>query len=252
MLTFLMEPRSLFYNGEVRILGGSDSISPEVLNRCMTRMSNWVHLSTCVLRSEFPNFEILQAFGIFTLREAKVKCRVDGQQGRQVCDWAGRISNLFGLNKEHFIAEYEDHKPMAQRFYDNGGVTTMQAWALAVQGTQKSKRCREIHPATALIPALARFGAYGGSTSGVERLFAATHRASGLYRADLSEDVIDDELHLLCDMDDKENDGLALDAQRVWATFYGKARETAQRAPRIDAGIPKVATTFKDRDGHLN
>jgi len=115
-------------------------------------------------------------------------------------------------------------------------MSTFDAWARAVAMTQRDKRKREIHPAQSLIAVLARFGAYGGSTSGVERLFSTSHRSSGICRADLSEACIDDELQLMCDVNEKETSILVEEARRIWVKIYGAERQTTARPPRLDVG----------------
>ncbi len=182
ILVFLLEqPRTLFVNGAPRKLGGADRISPGLLDRAVQRLVAWVRLSKEVLRAEFPHFEVLQAFAAVDLRPAsrlyKEKNVGDGERQRVV--HLERLSKFLGLEFHQLKAELEDHRPIAQRFFDSGNVTIMDAWASAVTSTQENNRKRHQHPAKALSELLMRYAAYGGSTSGVERLFSTSHRSSG-------------------------------------------------------------------------
>ena len=77
-----------------------------------------------------------------------------------------------------------------------------------------------------------RMCAWGWSTSGVERIFSMAHCASRLTRADLSDELADDEVQILsCDGDDLE---IAAAARDVWGQRCGVTRRTHHR--RADAG----------------
>ncbi len=251
MLNFLQRPRQLFYKNSVKVLGGPGKVSADLLDRCMARMANWTRLAKCVLRAEFPNFELLQAFGILCLHGSKTLRHADEnaqERDAEQEEYLSRFCNLLGLDKDELVCEMEDHKPIAQRLYaTGGGMTTMGAWASAVAMTQRDARSRRGHPVAALREVLARFGAYGGSTSGVERLFASSHRAAGAFRADLSESLINDELQLLCDVDPKGDEELVRGARTVWIQVYGAARDTRNRATRLDANKKRACTKIRGK-----
>ena len=239
MVRFLSEPRTLFYNNEVRVLGGCE-LTNAIANN-LERMKNWVHLAKSVIRAEFPSFEILQSFSVLHMKSSKLHGAADdADASKHIANSLGRFAKLLGLSRDHLIAEYADHKPIAQRIFAQGGMDTFGAWKKALLQTSKTKRCREAHPSASLRAVLIRFAVYGGSTSGVERLFASSHQSAGMSRADLSESMIDDELHLLCDVDESENPSLCKDAQRIWHLVYDTARVTHSRALRLDAGCPKA------------
>ena len=246
ILNFLKQPRTIFYNGSAKVIGGPTRITAAILERCMTRLGAWVMLATTVLRAEFPGFEVLQAFGCLSLGNTRRPCSKHPQ------DWhedLQRLSNFCNVKTDDVVGEYEDHKPIANKFYNQGGMTTLEAWAKAVEATQSSKRRREGHPSKSLREILYRFGAYGGSTSGVERLFASTCRAAGILRADLSEGLVNDEVQLMTDVDPKLDETLAKGARTIWAKVCGPSRTAgAQRAERLDAGKSR---NFKTIGGKL-
>ena len=64
MLSVLKHPIMIPGAG-VQVLGRSDGVAPAVLQRCLARMANWVASVVHTLRAEFPDFETLQAWGVF-------------------------------------------------------------------------------------------------------------------------------------------------------------------------------------------
>ena len=60
-------PLVFFVDGAPRQLGGAQSVTVEIVKRCLGRMSSWVRMATTVLESEFPNFRVLSAMSIFSV-----------------------------------------------------------------------------------------------------------------------------------------------------------------------------------------
>ena len=92
--------------------------------------------------------------------------------------------------------------------------------------------------AAALVQVLMRYAGWGGSTSGVERLFARQAAQAPPQRAACDEHVIDDDLALLSS-DPKDDAEAIKHARRLWARMYGSVR--CVRHPRRDIGIAKGA-----------
>ena len=53
---------------QFRSVGGSDALSPQMVNDCFNRMASWVALAHEALKAEWPTFEAIQAFSVFQLR----------------------------------------------------------------------------------------------------------------------------------------------------------------------------------------
>ena len=102
--------------------------------------------------------------------------------------------------------------------------------------TQSGTRRRARHPVDNLRRLLFRFWCIWGSTSGVERLFAASKGSAGVFRADLSHELINDELQLLSDKDGKNEKEIVEKAQEIWSQLYRIARGTTNRPSRLHAG----------------
>ena len=87
-----------------------------------------------------------------------------------------------------------------------------------------------------------RLGGYGGSTSGVERLFAKGYVVSGFCRTELTEDHVNDELDLVDGGLDGEEDLVVIGAQHLWMRVY-KGNRSGDRAKRVDTGVPRNSQT---------
>ena len=70
-LHMLCDQRVVALPSGVKVFGGH--MEPDVISRCMARMSNWVSLTLQSLRAEFPAFELAQAFKVFRLKTSTGK-----------------------------------------------------------------------------------------------------------------------------------------------------------------------------------
>ena len=71
MIDFLSEPRVLpLRGGKTKRIGRIGGPSPEVVLRALARLRCWVALAICVVKAEFPSWDILQAFSIFRLSDS--------------------------------------------------------------------------------------------------------------------------------------------------------------------------------------
>ena len=243
VLGCLKQRRTLFLTDRARSLGGPQAVTAGILARCMERIRCWVSLAHSVVRAEFPNFEILQAFAIFELAGSRPAADDILANIKQVKAWTERFCKLLSLNYENLVVEFEEHQPIAKRIYDVGGFTSFEAWAEAVRTTQSDKRRRARYPVDNLRCLLFRFGAYAGSTSGVERLFAACKGSAGVFRADLGHQLINDELQLLSDIDKKNDKQMIEKAMEIWSQIYHAARDSSNRPLRLHAGKRLVGGT---------
>jgi hypothetical protein len=198
MLRLLRKPRVLrLRGGEVKTLGGMGRPSQVIIDKCMQRMQNWMHLARQVTRAEFPNFDCLGAFALFRLDPKSS----GATQSQTDCtdEFCQRLAKVANVDWAELKAQVEDHRPYALQTQQSTNCSVSEAWKASIDASQRTRVMRERHPADALRRVLWRFGAYGGSTSGVERVFAMGKSASGINRTDLQDCCINDDLLLLCD-----------------------------------------------------
>lgn len=240
MLRNLARPRTVFVGTNAhptpKTVGGPGKVTKQIVDRVLQRMGNWVALAESVVQAEFPKFDVLNSFSIFNLETGKIgkACR-----GDEVDVDVSRLAQLCGVDKGEMQKQYEDLYPIALRMSKSQTCTTLEAWRQAVQAVQRSPKTKVSHPVDAVLPALMRLGAYGGSTSGVERLFSKAHATQNIARSDLPDELVRDELDIICDIDRTEDAEQVKAAMDMWLQVYKTSRK--QEAERIDAGVPKAA-----------
>jgi len=139
MIKFLSKPHVYTIKGKVKSIGSLHGVPQAVYDRCLSRMKTWHRLGLSVLGTEFPTFEIWSAFSIFKLRSTM------GVGG----DAFERLATAFGVDRAFLKSQYEDHYSLAQVIKNNQGVSTGEAWQLAVAKSARSDQ-RDRHPTGAL------------------------------------------------------------------------------------------------------
>ena len=114
-------------------------------------------------------------------------------------------------------------------------VGILEAWSEAVVFTEAKAG---IQPAWELRQVLIRFGAWGGSTSGVESTFAEARTASGDKQKSAYDILFFDMLVLVADKQEASIKDLCARARTIYVSIYGAAR-TDIRPLRVDCGKPK-------------
>jgi hypothetical protein len=115
-------------------------------------------------------------------------------------------------------------------------LTTLDAWKAALDHLCASRKaCTN---SAALASVLARYAAWAGSTSGVERNFSMYRWAVEGRRAWVDDNLENDELKIICDHNAAEEDEVSRLAQHVWHDAGWLAPRSAYRS-RIDKGIKR-------------
>ena len=130
---------------------------------CSEDVQAWYVLTVKVVHAEFPEWEAMQAFGIFNLSEQNtVTSTTVSDKWRE--EAIQRLAQVFKQVPEKLRAQIHDHFPLAQRMHVEQQCNTFQAWKLALERTQSRTSTSACHPADALLPVL-----LGGSL--VQELF---------------------------------------------------------------------------------
>ena len=204
MLAVLEKQRLLFIDRKAKRIGGIRMLP--IVTRCLGRLSKWVQLAREVLRAEFPQFEIVQAFGALRLqsrserrRDLAAQPHTESERLKQV-DQLTKIAQLLGLDANMLAAQFFDNLPTAQFVFDDKGCESVTAWCEAVNATDRSnrkKRSADLTGTGALRAVLIRALAWGPSTSGVERCFGVIRRTHTKYRNRMEENFVRDERAVL-------------------------------------------------------
>ena len=226
MLESLKTARTIFVDAKPKMLGGPMQVKPQMLDRCFQVMSNWVELARHTVRADMPEFEMLQLFRAF---------RLTGVTTDDMAANLTTLGKLFKLNTANLMAQFHDYRPMAKKWADQG-METEDAWRRALADVRARPRALSVHPYHDLSQILARYVAWGGSTTGIERVFSKANMVSHSARGDVSEHRLSDEVLLLqpCPHDDD----VCILAQEEWARMSGPPR-TSTISQRLHKGLPQ-------------
>ncbi len=231
----------------MKSIGDPRGVSHDTQVPCLNRMHCWVRLAAEVLRTDFPSYELMQAYSVFN-----VGLRSPGRQSADVVateeENLERIASSLALDKEVLVAQFRHNLPIADRLKKSEQCSNGEAWRLALATTQYRKSVAERFPVGELLPALRRYRASGISTSGIEQNFSKAVRSineqqlSGM--GESSEAVM---VKIILDFQEEERDTVIELARRTWAGVYGKPRG---RITKLDvrAGRPQPKKTGTERE----
>ena len=207
--------------GRFKRIGGALSIDSAMLDRCFARMAGWVHLAGLSIKAEFPDWELLAAFGAMNLSPLPSQAEIDTS--------LRRLSSVFGLSYVHLKSEFEDFQRFAIDVYHRQSakepLSCYRAWAHSVQRMAGARDRRSVHPSTNLLPLLARYGAFcGATTSGVERTFKDFCKQANGERGAVNNDMVNCELKLRSEVLPGDVPRLVTAARDIWQECFGAAR----------------------------
>jgi hypothetical protein len=238
MLRTLKENLVVQVDGSAKNLGSPGGVPRELLSRIEGRMTAWVKISHKIMEAEFPSFEAVQAFKVFHLapfkKDRKSLGRLHVSDGH--LESLARLGQLLDVDVEKLRDDYTRFLPLALAEVSNRDVSNFEAWQSALT---KPRRNRDKDNAgAALRQVMIRYGAWGFSTSGVERTFSDAQRLAGLNRADMSDSLTADEILLVnSTLTAAEMTQVLVDAQAQWAVVYGDARQGRFNS-RLTSGKP--------------
>ena len=244
MVNFLETSHGFVVDSRAFTVGGPGRVSPMLKVECRKQMQVWIRMLGEVLASEFPGWDILSAFSVFELKPAASRRQDDEdvilERDSFLASSAQRLAQVFNFNLEGFIAELEDHRPVAQHLLVSQQMANFEAWAAALRRTQKRKCVRDQHPCDNLLCALAKYGAFqGASTAGVEQLFSQVSKQTSPARKHMGPQLLLAEVKIFADYTRAESGYLVEVAQIAWTLLgNGKPRNCSQ-TERLDAGIKR-------------
>ena len=228
---------------EVR--GGLRSMSlsgPEVdlcKQRCLRRMQAWHRLTMATLAAEFPDFDLCNAFCIFSLPDPG---DADGGQAPPFLQrGCAKLAQALNLDADTLQRELLRLRLVAARHKNMKGLTNMRAWQLAMQElVSKRGRQRAAPEGETLSTCLQRYGAYAISTCGLERKFSQqtfTGRTQSMHQCASTASL---KAKLTNDYNAAEEQTIIATAQEVWMSLFKGTRVT--HGPRMHKGLPLPAS----------
>ena len=231
-------------------LGGCHGVSQQAIQNCLARMGCWVRVAKSVLDAEFPAFELLQSFSIFTAA-AKVSAHLCPSafvaSNQRHFD---RLARTFNVDAAALASQFIDHVFIAkQSMASSPGMTLRDAWKTAIMRSQTKSTTRANHPVTALKPVVLRYLVYLASTTAIEHGFAKRLRVLKPQQH-MSDDAERDLIKLILDCDlVKDPDTITL-AQRQWACQFGTACP-ARTHHYISKGVPCTKRSTKPSEAEF-
>ena len=155
MCNYLSKPMTIFqrYAGGVyttKTLGGRNSVTDAILDRCFLRFVNWIRLIKLVVKSEFPEFEAMAAFSALHLTKGQhINAAMVGNQ-------LAHLAHLAQVSEHELASQLDNHINRAL-FHVAEGKSTTVAWRLAL-----GRGCND----GALRAVVMRLIAFSCSTSG--------------------------------------------------------------------------------------
>jgi hypothetical protein len=137
MLRVLEKERMLFIDGRPRRVPWAASLLD-----AWDPLSKWVQLAREVLCADFPQFEVVQAFGALRLRtrhEQRELASIVVARRKQI-EHLPKVANMLELDVNYLLAQFFQHLPIAQFVCCRDGCESLVAWRDAVYAADRRQR----------------------------------------------------------------------------------------------------------------
>lgn len=245
-LKFLSTVTHFQVNGMVRSLGGPGQVPDDVKSRCLSRMQAWAKLAAEVVRAEHPDFEVVQCFSVFSLKDfPKMTSESIRQDGLPTVfdDAFHRLAGVFGVNATELKQEFFDIGSIALARFHDAGCANVEAWAWAMDATSASVASRRKHPVGNLELVVSEYACMSASDSVIERDFSRIKAILREQQLNGSEAWESDYIIIAQSDSEFDKDVVGL-AKQVWQELYAPCRKRMK--PRFDKGTVKTKVPEKD------
>ena len=161
-------------DGKQRVIGGPGAVTPAIIQRCLSRMANFVRLTVAAASAEFPRWQLVQALGVLNLEHQVHRQR--GCPGRSPAEQKqniNRLAHAFTLDPDLLEEEFLTCESAAKaRFVHAGNGNSTAAWIGAITHFHRGVQVRLRASPLARILHIAQCWE-GLSTSKVEQTFGA-------------------------------------------------------------------------------
>ena len=250
----LKRPRTLFFGGRPKVLGGPGKVDVGMINELLQRMVCWTKLARDVITTEWPCFDVLNAFVVFRLSKKDEPVRVDPAEHAYVlvdgdCAFK-KLAFFFEVDEGELRSQHADFLPLAQRMFATTAVCVIDAWRQALDAMSKRSSLRESHPAQALTTVFKRYAVYSGTTAGVERINSLAERVLR-FKSNASASYQDIFVKLIADRVYHDQKKVVDKARELWHENYGSCRDREGEV-LTSKGIKRKTSDFSRRHGCSN
>lgn len=173
----LQTPRVVYQPcNKMKSIGGPGKVPDHMVHDLLQKMACFVRLVVSVVATEFPSWNVLQAFIIFHLAE---KTRVASQGSYMLEDGTSafaKLAHFFGLDVEELQLQHAEFLPLARHFYSTLCCTNVEAWRRSLLARRSRSCTNKNHPSDALAFVFERYVVFSSTTAGVERVNATADR----------------------------------------------------------------------------
>lgn len=229
-------------DGSITSLGGPGVPDAAVRQRCVARMRAWTKLATEIVKVEFPDYEIFQAFAALSLSKESQRGAPDAESVLQQDAYFGTLAKRFKVDGTKLKVEFDDYKPLALKFYRTASCSNFEAWKTALLQRRTSSTLAA-HPQKRLAKVVMRMPIYSPSSSGVEQSFSRYKALMGEMRASMGETTEVQAIKLMLDRRSDEEDDVIGMAREIYRATYGQHQE---HSTRIDKGLVKKDNSKSD------
>lgn len=215
-------------------IGTAQGASQEIVDRCLARMCCWTKLSRATLQAEFPSWELLQSFRVYSTFSDL------GDDGR-LC--IKRIATAFGVDERDLECQLADYKPMVKFEVDQGHSPKV-AYRIVLQRVMETKRIQDRHPYHALKPGYVAWATWLPSTALVEQHFGHMFDKIKTQQMHWEHAAHNAQRKIILDRRKDEENLVVQNARECWARYYGMHREHVRR--RLDTGVKREKKKFQD------
>ena len=108
----LSKPHVCWVNGTQRVVGGPGTVTTPLLEKCLSRMANWVRLTITAVSGEFPRWQLLRTLDVFHLaKHTKSKAAAPAASDTDL----QRLATAFGIDDKLLKMEFESCLHIAQK-----------------------------------------------------------------------------------------------------------------------------------------
>ena len=221
--------------------------SEEDVRYCLDVMKDYCQMAVHIVNSEFPLFEISQAFSILDLNHDHLHAI---RHSNETCTWDTKCKTLCDLISDDVDEQFDTHvlkeeitalHPIARSM----GGTVPERWAQAHQKVQGSKAWSTKFKLEASGNLIVDFKTFISSTSDVERIFTKVVRTFSSQQESCSAEYEEALCRIISDfVPTTKTADLAFvrECQKAWTRrALGEARSSGEsRSGRVDKGVSKV------------
>jgi hypothetical protein len=176
-LDYLQRARVLEVPGQgLKTLGSARAgAAHDAVLRAQARMTNWVKVMQEISATEFPDYDLLAQFSVFSIKPQRSPGLDSAERAA-----LSHIAHALGANLEALTRQTEEHKRIAEHeMRAQPSLTSVVAWERALRRTQADAKRRQRYPADVLRPVLQFYAVASGTTSGIEQNFSVAKRNLG-------------------------------------------------------------------------